>query len=88
MDAIFELSSFYGGNLLDAQRRYEGLREEWVGRYVNQKSAAATAQGAHPAPAAAPLPTSGNGPQTVQEAADEIEEFMRLAQANGELDFG
>jgi hypothetical protein len=87
MDAIFELSSYYGGNLLDAQKRYEGLRAEWVGRYVEQKSTAATAQGAHPAPAAAPLAERPEGPQTVQEAADEIEEYMRRLQGAGELDF-
>lgn len=85
LDAIYELSSFYGGNLLQAQGRYEALRAEWVGRYVNQKQSAASAQGAHPAPAGAPAATQRTEPQTVREAADEIEEFMRAAQANGEL---
>jgi hypothetical protein len=85
MDAIYELSSFYGGNLLQAQGRYEALRAEWVGRYVDQKQSAASAQGAHPAPAGAPAATQRTEPQTVREAADEIEEFMRAAQASGEL---
>lgn len=85
MDAIYELSSFYGGNLIQAQGRYEALRAEWVGRYVDQKQAAASAQGAHPAPAGAPAATQRTEPQTIREAADEIEEFMRAAQASGEL---
>lgn len=85
LDAIYELSSFYGGNLMSAQQRYESLRAEWVGRFVASKQSVASAQGVHPAPAAAPVATQRTEPQTVKEAAAEIEEFMRAAQASGEL---
>lgn len=88
MDAIYELSAFYQGNLLQAQQRYENLRAEWVGRYVDSKATAASAQGVHPAPAGAPAATQRTEPQTVKEASDEIEEHFRQLQAAGEIDFG
>jgi hypothetical protein len=85
LDAITELSSFYGGNLIQAQQRYENLRAEWVGRYVDQKQSVASAQGVHPAPAGAPVANQWTEHETVKAASDDIEEYFRQLQAAGEF---
>lgn len=85
MDAIYELSSYFGGNLIQAQARYEALRSEWVGRYVEQKSSAADAQGAHPVPVVAPPATQTGEKKTLEQVGAEAEEYFRQLQAAGEL---
>lgn len=40
VDAVYELSSYYGGNLLQAQQRYEGLFQDRLSRYMSSKGQA------------------------------------------------
>jgi len=49
VDAIYELSSYYGGNLLQAQQRYEALWADRLDRYMNEKGTAAD-MGGHTVP--------------------------------------
>lgn len=52
VDAVYELSAFYGGNLVDAAARYDDIVSARVARILNGKGAAATGT-------PAPLPVQG-----------------------------
>jgi hypothetical protein len=39
IDAVYELSAFFDGNLLEAQQRYEQIGNALLGRYLSSKSA-------------------------------------------------
>jgi hypothetical protein len=39
IDEMYELSSFYNGNLIEAQQRFEAMRSRWAGNYFAQKDA-------------------------------------------------
>jgi len=68
LDAIYELSSFYDGNLLTAQQRYEQIVSSRISAYLSDKQSASETSGLGPA-AGAGLPSEQPvAPQTLEEA--------------------
>ena len=49
---IYEMSSFYGGDLFQAQERFEQVRQNQLSKYLEQKGIAQETPGVHPVPGA------------------------------------
>jgi len=82
IDAVYELSSFFEGNLLDAQTRYEEIRQDTLSEYLSNKEAVAATPGVQtPAgDSSAPSHPAPERPRTLEEghqaglaALDQIE---------------
>lgn len=81
IDAIYELSSFYDGDLFQAAQRYEQIVSERVSRYLQNKGAVADSQAHQPVPGATVAGTQPpETPHTLDEAQKEAEAWLR---ANG-----
>lgn len=65
LDAVYELSSFYNGNLLQAQQRYEQVINDRFARYLEQKKSVPSGAGSPAANGA----SSETGPILDSEAA-------------------
>jgi hypothetical protein len=61
IDATYELSAFYGGNLIQAASRYDEIVSNKVAAILNGKGAAASNPALSPLPAAVPGLTRGTG---------------------------
>lgn len=67
IDAVYELSAFYGGSLLDAANRYDAVVSDRVARILNGKGAVASN------PAHAPLPPALPGVTQPTSFGDDLE---------------
>lgn len=79
IDAIYEMSAFYGGNLLDAERRYSEIVSEKVAQILNGKGAVAAN------PAHSPLPPALSGVTQPQSFGDNLEAAHKAALAAAKL---
>ena len=84
IDAIYQLSSFYNGNLIEAQHRYEDIVAERMQRYFDHKQAAAQDQSVQPPSGADVLSSEDKMPETIEEATEWAVEHLRNLQAQGE----
>jgi hypothetical protein len=85
IDAIYELSSFYDGDLLKAQQRYENIVGERVQRYLASKGSVASAPANQPVgDGTATTAQPGDAPKTLEDARKEAEAFLK---ANDQFDF-
>lgn len=77
IEAVYELSSFHGGDLVKAAARLDALLQAERAAYVGQKSAAMTDSTRTPAPNSSGAQTMKvNEPQTLKEAEAEAAEFF------------
>lgn len=85
VEAAYELSSFYGGNLAQGAARLEQLLSRERELYLSQKGAAMQETSTHPAPRAAAPVEKADEPSTLREAEAGALEFLqaRLAQLEG-----
>lgn len=87
IDGILELSSFYNGDVVAAQQRYEQDFQRRMGRYLAGKQAASDIAPSVP-PGGSPAASTPVEPH--EETLDEVEEWavehLRQLQAAGELD--
>jgi hypothetical protein len=86
MDVIYELSSFYNGDLMKAQQRFEAMKGGFISRFVEQKQSGAKSTAAHARAVGASTHTEKAEPETLAQMADEMEETLRQMQAAGEFD--
>lgn len=84
IDAIYQLSSFFNGNLIEAQHRYEDIVGERMERYLNSKASAASDHSVQPPAGADVMSHSDNAPETLEEATEWAIEHLRNLQAQGE----
>lgn len=78
IDACYELSSFYGGNLLDAQTRYEEMRNTILSQYLNEKSSVMEQPGVRHAQTAQQVShLPGQRFKTLEEAHDAAMESLQ-----------
>jgi len=63
INSIYELSSFYQGNLLQAQQRYENIVQSRLERYMQGKQSDVGNAGVGPIPGGATFSSSGDKPQ-------------------------
>lgn len=84
--AVYELSSFHNGDLIQAQQRYEAILENRLQNYFAKKSAAAGAVSTQPAPSGVgTIAEPVTGPQTIKDVGAEVEDYIRGLMAAGEL---
>jgi hypothetical protein len=69
MDAVYELSAFHDGSLLEAQQRYEQIVQNRVERYLASKQAVTPASG----------PVHGTGTSEVPVPVSDLQEAYRAA---------
>lgn len=79
IDAVYELSAFYGGSLLDAANRFEGVVSDRVARILNGKGAVSSD------PAHAPLPPAVPGVTQPKSFGDDLEAAHEAAMAAARL---
>ena len=84
LDAIYELSSFHNGNLIEAQHRYEAIVGNRLERYFASKQSAAQDPSVQPPAGAGVISTQEDTPETLEEAAEWAVEHLRGLQAQGE----
>jgi hypothetical protein len=76
VDAIYELSSFYDGNLLQAQQRYEQIVSSRIESYLAGKQSASATGGLGPAANAGTLSDQPEAPHTLAEAQKAAERYL------------
>lgn len=78
VDAIYEISSFYDGNLLQAQQRYEQIVASRIEQYLNGKaSVGEQTPGLGPAHGASTLSDQPTKIETLDQAQKAAETFLR-----------
>lgn len=83
IEAVYELSSFYGGNLTQAASRLEQLLAGERELYLSQKGAAMMESTRTPAPGSASVQTERvSEPETLKGAEAEAEDFFRARLAD------
>jgi hypothetical protein len=83
IEAVYEMSSFYGGNLTQAAARLEQLLAGERELYLSQKNGAMTESTRTPAPSSAATQTERvSEPQTLKEAEAEAADFFRARLAD------
>lgn len=85
-DDIYALSTFYGGNLIQAQQHFEASRRGTIEQYLASKASAHEI-----APSTPPQGTTApaqpvSEPLTIRDVEEEAVEHLRKLQAAGELD--
>jgi len=88
IEAVYEMSSFYGGNLAQAAARLDTLLQRERELYLSQKGAAMTDSTRTPAPNSTGVMTEKvTAPATLKDAEAEAAEFFaaRLADLGGDL---
>lgn len=83
IDAIYRLSSFYNGNLIEAQHAYEDIVAKRIERYVSAKESAATETASQTLPGAGVTSVQEKLPETLEEAEAWALEHVRGLQAQG-----
>jgi hypothetical protein len=80
--AIYELSPVYGGNLIEAAKRYDSMLESRMERYIASKTAAAGNPGLAPLPGGEAPVTAGPdyNPATLEDPAVDAAVRERIAQ--------
>lgn len=77
IEAAYELSSFYGGNLAQGAARLEALLSQERELYLTQKASALNETGTHPAPRGAGLQSTRiEQPETIRDAEAGALEFL------------
>ncbi len=83
IEAVYEMSSFYGGNLTQAAARLDQLLAGERELYLSQKSAAMQDSTRTPSPGSAAVQTEKvNEPQTLKDAEAEATDFFRARLAD------
>lgn len=85
VDMVYEISSFYGGNLMEAQERLESYFQERLAEYLEQKQSAPTPAASAPTATTTPF-TPITEAQTIRDVEEGAVEYLRQLQAAGELD--
>lgn len=86
-DDIYALSTFYGGNLIQAQQHFETSRRATIEGYLASKASAhEIAPSTPPQGSTAPATPVGDQPLTLADVEEAAVEHLRALQAAGELD--
>lgn len=86
VDMVYEMSSFYNGNLLDSQARLEGYVQSRIERYIAEKSGASEQAAPTATPTQATHAERVDSPETIRDVEEEAVEYLRNLQKAGELD--
>jgi len=78
MDAVYELASFYEGNLLQAQKRYDEIFNERMNRYFDKKQGAVGSAGIQSMPGGGTLTTQPQEFGDLDTAHDAAMEHLRM----------
>jgi hypothetical protein len=84
VDAIYELGSFYDGDLIRAQARYEEIVNSRMSQYLAQKQAVVNTPGIAPVPGSAAIASPATGEaKTLDQAHKAAMEHLRVLEAQG-----
>jgi len=84
IQAIYELSSFHNGNLIQAQQRYEAIMADRLQRYLDSKGSAVQQHGL-PMPGTQSLPEKASTFKNLDEAHLAAMERLRMMEAEDNL---
>ena len=83
MNAVYEIAAAYGGNLVQAQQRYESIVSDRVSRLLNSKQAAAADRGVQAPSAGAAHAETPPHFDTLEQAHAAAQEYLRQVEAQG-----